>query len=217
MTGASKFSLWIATATVALLSMGGVAGAQVYYQHPGAPAVSDAEPAVGATFALGDDLIRLLGYGRFNVTEESDFGLEVLLDHFDPAGGDDAWRFGAAVDYKYAIVPLDTELPFDLAVDGGFGFQSGADITNINVPIGGIVSRPFALKSDRILEPYAAVYVIFSHTSFDPPGPGSTDDTDLDVELRLGTSIEVVAGTSAFVTVHIGDDEMFFMGVNASL
>ena len=107
------------------------ASAQVFYTYPGARVVSDVSPAVGAIIGFGEkDLVRLLGYGRFNVTEVSDFGLEIVLDNLDD------WRFGAAGDFKYAIVPSENTLPFDLAVGGGIGFETGDNFTNISVPFG---------------------------------------------------------------------------------
>jgi len=213
-----RSSLSFAVAVLALLALSGTAVAQVYYQQPGAPVVGDTEPAVGATVGLGDNIVRLLGYGRFNVTELSDLGFEAVLDHFDATGAKDGWRFGLGADYKYAIVPARTTLPFDLSLDGGFGFQTGADVTNLDIPLGAVISRPLALSDSRMLEPYVALYGIIRHVSVDtPPGVPDASDTDFDVELRLGASIQVIGGTSAFATVHIGDADMFFLGVNASL
>ena len=63
---------------VALLAP--AAGAQVFYMYPGAPPVKKNEPAVGATIAFGDNLFRILGYGRFNVNKVSDIGVEVLTE-----------------------------------------------------------------------------------------------------------------------------------------
>jgi hypothetical protein len=208
----------IAVAALALVGAATTVRAQVYHQQPGAPVVGETEAAVGATIGLGDDIVRLLGYGRFNVTEVSDVGIALVMDRFDPGHGADGWRFGAAADFKYAIVPTETTLPFDLSVDGGFGFQTGADVTNIDIPVGGVISRPLALSDDRVLEPYGGLYLVIRHVSVDtPPGAPDASDTDLDVELRLGASIEVGGGTSAFATVHVGDLDMFFLGVNVSL
>jgi hypothetical protein len=208
----------VATVAVIALLMAAPVSGQVYHQYPGAPVVGETEPALGATFGFGNDLARLLGYGRFNVSEVSDFGIEVLLDHFDPDFVDDGWRFGAGADFKYAIVPADTDLPFDLSVGGGIGFQAGNDVTNFNIPAGAVISRPLELQNRRVLVPYAGLYLVFSHVSIDvPAGLPDYDDSDLDVELRLGSRLEIGAGISGFVTVHISDDEMFFLGVNSSL
>jgi hypothetical protein len=209
-------ALWIAVA-VALVAAT-PAAAQVFHQYPGAVPVSDTEPALGGAVGFGDNIVRITGYGRFNVSELSDLGIEIVFDHWDPDFGDSGWRLGAGADFRYAIVPSGRTLPFDLSLDGGLGFQSGNDITNFHIPFGGIISRPLELRNHHILVPYGGLYVVFSHVSFDtPPGIPDQDDSELDVELRLGTSIEFTDGIAGFVNVHIGDDEMFFLGVNASL
>lgn len=216
MTDRLKSALWILVA--ATLGGAGAANAQVYHQYPGAPVVGDQEPAVGATFGFGEDLIRVLGYGRFNASDVADLGLEIVIDQFDPDPGDEGTRFGLAADFRYAIVPTDTELPFDLSLDGGFGFQTGADLTNINIPVGGVISRPLVLQNDRVIVPYGGLYLIYTHVSIDlPPGVGDASDNELDLELRLGASVEIGGGLSGFANVHIGEAEMFAIGLNSSL
>lgn len=216
MAGAAKYALIIAVFATLGTAVG--ADAQVFHQYPGAPIVTDTQPAVGATFGFGDNLVRLLGYGRFNVSEVSDFGIEVALDHWDPNFGEGGWRIGAGADFKYAIVPAETELPFDLSITGGLGIQTGNDVTNVNIPAGAVISRPLELQNNRVLVPYGALYLVYTHVSVDvPPGFPDFSDDDLDIELRLGTSLEFGAGISGFVNIHIGNDEMFFLGVNSSL
>lgn len=218
MSGNRTRALSVAIAIGVALCAGTPAHAQVFYLYPGAPPVGDTEPALGTTLGFGDDIVRIVGYGRFNVSELSDLGIEVVLDRWDPGFADDAWRFGLGADYRYAIVPGGTDLPFDLSLDGGFGFQSGDDITNFHIPLGGVISRPLELQNGRILVPYGGLYLVFSHVSVNtPPGIPDHDDSELDVELRLGTSIELGAGMAGFVNIHIGDNELFFLGVNASL
>lgn len=218
MNGVRRYGLWVATAFAVLAGAAGPATAQVFYQYPGAPPVTETQPALGGAIGFGDDLVRLVGYGRFDVSELSDLGIELVFDHWDAGFSGGGWRFGLGADYRYAIVPSRNNLPFDLALDGGFGFQSGHDITNFNIPFGAVISRPLELQNGSILLPYGGLFVVFSHYSFDtPPGVPDADDSDLDVELRLGTSLEFGAGISGFVNVHIADQEMFFLGVNASL
>ena len=201
---------------VALLAP--AAGAQVFYMYPGAPPVKKNEPAVGATIAFGDDLFRILGYGRFNVNNVSDIGVEVLTDNTDVSTGD-VWRGGLAADYKYAIVPKETEMPFDLSVNGGFGYQWGGDISNIQFPVGGLVSRPVELSGGRVLIPYGGVYLLFQYAWWDlaPGVPGDTSDWDTDVELRVGAAFVINESSRAFATLHLGAGTKFYLGINFSL
>jgi hypothetical protein len=194
--------------------------AQVFYLYPGAPVVKDAEPAMGASLGIGEDIFRLLGYTRFNINEVTDFGLELIFDHFssDVPGGDDAWRVGAGADVKYAIVPQNTSLPFDLAVNAGLGFESGGDLTNINIPLGGLISRPLELSNGKVVVPYGGVYILIAHYSWDVDIPGfDADETDTDVEIRTGARLELKEKTSVFATLHFGAGTMFYLGLNLAL
>ena len=214
MTGARKSALLVTMVAATVLSLGGVSWGQVYHQYPGAPVVGDTQPATGAAVAFGDNLLRLAGYGRFNASEVSDFGLEIVLDHLDSNG----WRIGAAANYKHAIIPTDHNLAFDLSVTGGLGIETGADITNVDIPVGAIFSRPLQLKDNRLMVPFAALYLVYSHVSIDmPPGAGDSSEDNLDLELRLGSSMEITRGISAFASAHFGGTGLFALGINASL
>lgn len=205
-----------AAVIVALLSP--AVSAQVFYTYPGAPPVEKNEPAVGATIAFGDHLFRLLGYGRFNVNSVSDIGIELLTDRADAVDGK-AWRGGLAADYKYAIVPKETEMPFDLSVNSGFGYQWGGELSNLVLPIGGLMSRPVQLESGYIIMPYGGVYVLFQYEWWDlPPGvPGDTSDWSTDVELRLGGSFVIKESSKAYASLHLGAGTKFYLGINFSL
>lgn len=191
------------------------AGAQVYYMYPGAPPVTRNEPALGVTVGIGDDLLRLLGYGRFNVNSRSDLGFEFVADNtdtFEP----DVMRFGLGVDYKYAIVPTETTLPFDLALNAGFGFQSGGDMTNFNVPVGGLLSRPLELRNESVLVPYGGVYILIMYSSWDLPAGfvGDDSDWDLEVELRGGAGYQLTKKTLAYASLFLGAGTKFYLGLN---
>lgn len=204
----------------ALMAAAGAADAQVFYLYPGAPPVADTQPALGGDIGFGDNLFRMLGYGRFNVTQESDLGVEVLIDNIDRGPYNDSnWRFGAGVDFKYAIIPTQTDLPFDLSLNGGFGFETGSNFTNFDIPVGALISRGFEMQNGRLVTPYGGLYIVTRHVSFDlPPGtPYNLDDTKVDVELRFGGSVEIVSGTSIFASAFIGDNDMFHIGVNTRL
>jgi len=188
--------------------LAGPVSAQVYHIYPAAPVVPDDHPAAGAAFGIGDDLQRLLGFARFNIVPKADLGLELV---FDRLGGD--WRTGLGADVKYAIVPKTNELPFDLSVQGGFGFQTGSFFSNFDIPVGAVISRPLELDSGRQIVPFGGLYLIVRRLSLDA-GPS---DTDIDVELRGGASFEVFDSGDAFITIHAGSDVMFFVGYNAHM
>lgn len=188
------------------------ADAQVFYAYPGAPVVSDEQPAIGPFIAIGDDLFRLAGYGRFNVTNQMDMGLELVFDLIN-----DDWFAGAGGDLKYSIIPVDREMPFDLSLNAGIGFTSGNDITMILAPIGAVVSRPVKLSDGNVLTPYGGVYVLIEHVSIDAGPFGDVSDTDTDVELRAGVSLELMNNLDVFTALHIGSGNKFYVGLNFRL
>jgi len=185
-----------------------VADAQVYYMYPGAPPVTDADPALGGTVGIADNLLRLLGYSRFNVSTKTDLGFELVIDDRR-----DDWRFGLGTDFKYAIIPGGRALPVDLTAQVGFGFQTGGGVTNFDVPIAGLVSRALQMDNGKIIVPYGGLYVIVRHFNWE----STPDNTDVDVELRAGVSFELFDTGDLFVTLHIAEEFMFFAGFNASL
>jgi hypothetical protein len=200
-----KFILMLA----ALVVLSTQAQAQVFYEFPGAPVTKEHEPVLGPYIAIGDDLVRLGAYGRFNVTRLTDLGLELVFDNQN-----DDWRIGAGGDVKYAIVPTSVTLPFDLSLNAGFGFESGGDVTTILVPIGGVISRPLELASGRVLTPYGGVYVLIIHTSVDGPPGFDASDTDADVELRTGISVQMKDQADVFAALHLGSGTRFYIGLN---
>ncbi|MBI4720156.1 MAG: hypothetical protein HY770_02795 [Chitinivibrionia bacterium] len=188
------------------------AGAQVFYAHPGAPVVTDEQPVIGPYIAIGDDLFRASGFGRFNVMQNMDMGLELVFDLID-----DNWFAGAGVDLKYSIVPPDYDMPFDLAANAGLGFTSGHDITTILAPFGAIISRPLELSSGYTLTPYGGVYLLIAHVSVDAGPLGDISDTDTDVELRAGLSLEISGALDVFSAAHLGSGNKVYFGLNFRL
>jgi hypothetical protein len=112
-------------AVTALACMCAVVSAQVFYEYPCATVAPENQPMIGSCIGIGDELFRIDGYARFNMSPVMDLGLELVFDE-----SNDHWRSGAGGDIKYAIVPTDVTMPFDLSVNGGFGFQSGNHITS---------------------------------------------------------------------------------------
>ena len=204
-----------AVALVAVLAP--MTGAQVFYTYPGAPPVKPDQPALGANIGFGSDLFRILGYGRFNVNSASDLGIELIFDKADTPVDANVWRWGFGADYKYAIAPKDTtRLPFDLALNAGFGYQNGGDLWNIRFPVGGLVSRPLKFKGDNVLVPYGGVYVLFEYAKWNLPPSSMGDDSDfeVDVELRAGAGYEFNETALAYATLFVGAGTKFYLGIN---
>ena len=138
----------------------------------------------------------------------SDIGFELLADNSDVAGTTE-WRGGVAADFKIAIVPKETEMPFDLSVGAGLGYQWGADLSNYLIPVGGQLSRPVELSGGHVLVPYGGVYLLTSYASFAGEG-----DWEFDVELRGGAAYRITQTTSAFAALFLGAGTKFYAGVS---
>jgi hypothetical protein len=100
----------------------------------------------------------------------------------------------------------------DAAVQVGAGFQTRDDFTLIKVPLGAVFSRGFPLEGKREVVPYGGVYLVMDF--FDVAGD---NESELDVELRLGASAEIVDRAALFAAFHTGNGTLFFLGFNASL
>lgn len=198
-------------AVTAMVVLGGAmvpqATAQVYHLYPGAPPVKKDAPALGITIGFGDELFRTLGYGRFNVNSVSDIGIELIADKQN-----EEWRGGVGADYKYGIVPKETTMPFDVSVNAGFGFVTGNDITNIDIPLGGMISRPLELSSGGVIVPYGGVYVLIDYVSVSTAF-GDETDWDVDVELRGGAGYNFSNAVRGYANLHLGAGTRFYVGI----
>ncbi len=208
----------IGLAALALLAaFAAGAHAQVFYSMPGARPVPDDSPVLGVALGFGDDLFRVVGFGRFNASQNSDIGLEVIYEDLDTGpGSDDTHRFGGGADYKYLAVRQDDTTPVDVAVQFGAGVLAHSNYTLIAVPLGALVSRTFTVDGDRDIVPYGGVYLAMDFVDNDAPGNDGFD-SDVDVEVRLGASAEIARNASVFAAFHAGNGTLFFLGFSASL
>lgn len=197
-----------------------VAHAQVFYSMPGARPVPDESPVLGMALGIGDNLFRLVGFGRFNAARTADLGLEIVYEDLDTgAGADDQHRWGGGADFKKLIVEQDDDnsRPVDAALQFGAGILAQSNYTLIKVPVGALVSRTFTVQEKRDIVPYAGVYLIMDFVDIDVPGNGGGLDSDLDVEFRAGASASLARRTSVFAALHAGNGTLFFLGFSTNL
>lgn len=206
----------IAVVVVCALATG--AGAQVFYSYPGARPVTDTSPSLGLVAGFGDNLVRLGGFGRFNLSSKSDLGLEAVFNNVKSEGaGNDTGYGGAGADGKYLFFPAREDMQIDIAAQVGAGFLARSGYFLLHVPFGAIASHDFTTNDGRRITPYGGVYFIFDYASFDAPPGADSSDTDFDVEMRIGASAEIVKRGSLFAALHAGNGTMFFIGFNAGL
>ncbi len=205
-------------AMVLVLAPLNAARAQVFYSMPGARPARDDSPILGLTVGLGEDLFRLVGFGRFNASRSADIGLEITYEDLDTGpGSNDQSRFGGGADFKALVVRQGDNTPVDAAVQLGAGVLARSNYTLIKVPVGALVSRSFALDDNRSTVPYAGVYVVMDFLDIDSRGANSGFNSDVDVELRAGASVDLVDNATFYAAFHVGNGTLFFLGFAASL
>lgn len=185
------------------------ARAQVFYAYPKARPVARAHVAGGPYLAFGDNsLYRGSAFGRIGLARYVDVGIELLIENVDSDT-----QYGAAIDTKFSLVPDTSAIPFDLSGNVGVGVISGDNISEVQIPIGGIISLPLELESGRLLTPYLGVYLLIVDQDIDLPGGGTVSDTDFDAEIRPGIGINIRPGLDGFAAVHFGRDALFALGL----
>jgi hypothetical protein len=208
----------ILASAVVVCALASGARAQVFYSYPGARPVTDTSPSLGLVAGFGDNVVRLGGFGRFNLSSVADLGIEAMYQNVDTEdSSDDTGSGGAGIDGKYMLLEQDNQIPVDVAAQLGAGFLAGSGFLDVRVPLGVLASHDFYTSDGRRITPSGGVYFLFDYVTFDAP-PGVDDsDTDSDVELRIGASAEIVKRGSLFAALHAGNGTMFFIGFNAGL
>lgn len=208
----------VGVASAALvLAMASLADAQVFYSYPGARPVTDTSPSLGLVSGFGDNVIRLGGFGRFNISPVADLGLEAIYQSVDVSGsGNDIGYGGAGIDGKYLLMSANENMPLDISAQVGAGFLARSGYFNLHIPFGAMTSHDFTTSDGRRITPYGGVYFVFDYFNVDSPGGNSTD-SDFDVEMRVGAAAEIVKRGSLFAALHAGNGTMFFLGFNAGL
>lgn len=204
-------------AMVVACALAGAAHAQVFYSFPGAKPVPDASPSLGLVAGFGDNIVRLGGFGRFNLSERADLGLEAMYNNVkDDGTHNDTGYGGGGVDGKYQFYHARQDMQIDIAANAGVGVLARSSYYNIHVPFGALASHDFTLNDGRLIVPYAGLYFVYDYVHVDVNGE-SGSDSDFDTELRIGASAEIVKKGSLFAALHAGNGTMFFIGFNAGL
>ena len=211
----TRGALVVVLALVGIVGSQGTALAQVYQPYWTARPVVTDSPALGGAVGFGDDMFRFAGHARFNISSASDLGLELVFDNVETDFDDDTHYFGGGLDFKYLAVAAGERLPFDLAAQACVGMEWGNDTSQLVVPFGFLGSKSIAMNDGQMLTPFTSAYVVVEHTSFD--AAGVDDDTDVNVEIRLGAAFEVATRSNVYAALHIGNGTMFFLGFSAGL
>jgi hypothetical protein len=198
-------------------ALAGAAHAQVFYSFPGAKPVTDSSPSLGLVAGFGDHIVRIGGFGRFNLSDRADLGLEAMYNNVKAEGTTDDTGFGGGgIDGKYQFFHARQDMQIDIAANAGVGVLARSSYYDVHVPFGALASHDFVLNDGRLIVPYAGLYFVYDYVHVDEGGV-SDSDSDFDTELRVGVSAEIVKKGSLFAALHAGNGTMFFIGFNAGL
>lgn len=183
-----------------LLCGSGAALAQIPGQFAGAEVLPVNGHVFGAYLVASNNVIGGLAQLRLSFYPGIDFGFQGGLARINYAGGDrTTLRLGT--DVKVRVRAATEDSPYDIAVGGALGVETGDDLNNLSVGPVAVVSRSFARTTAGGFTTYAGLGATFS--SIDA---GKLKETNLTVPLRLGAIFKAAPG------IHLVSEIQFLVG-----
>lgn len=198
-----------------LAAFPGVARAQVTGQYTGAEVLPVNGHMFGGYLDVSDHVVGLMAQLRLSFYPGVDFGFQGGPSRIDVGGATRGTvRLGA--DVKIAAHRTAPDAPFDLAVGGCLGVETGDNFSLFSVGPTCVASHAFRPGQAGGITPYASASLLFTNVDV-----GSLSETDLSLPLRFGA--EFFAGPLmrivGEVQLRAGDDfrdkTVFSVGVNA--
>jgi hypothetical protein len=187
-------------------------------QAPGQFTSAETLPVNGHMFGgylvASNNVVGGLAQLRLSFYPGVDFGFQGGLSRLNYAGGDRT-SLHLGTDLRVRLRAASSEFPFDLAVGGALGVETGDDLNNLSVGPIGVISRSFGPTTSGGLTTYAGAGLMFSSVD-----AGSLKETNLTVPLRLGAlfkaapELHLVSEIEFLVGDDFNDDVSFTVGVN---
>lgn len=203
-----------AVLAAALAAAPGIARAQAPGQFTGAEILPVNGHLFGGYLVASNNVVGGLAQLRLSFYPGVDFGFQGGLSRLNYAGGDrTSLRLGT--DIKVRVRAASADFPYDVALGGALGVETGDDINNLSVGPMGVISRSFGQTPTGGFITYGGAGLAFS--SIDASG---LKETNLTVPLRLGAIFKVAPGLQLvseiqfLVADDFNDDVSFTVGVN---
>jgi hypothetical protein len=165
----------------------------------------------GAYIGIYDGAFGVLGQYRIGIGGYSDLGFKMGVIDLDSNSPQGDVGLSLAVDTKYQIMEVRIMDPVDLSVGGVLEFVKFNHYNNFVFGGSAVGSYPVELKSGRLLVPYSRLIIGFNRS--DPDWGGS--DTDFNLGLNLGSTLELSTSTEAVAEFQIDNDAAaFLMGLS---
>lgn len=117
----------------------------------------------------------------------------------DPDFGDTRLLIGAGLARQ--MTRASGDMPFDIVLTGGVGFNTGDDINIIRIPVGVGFGHRFPLEGKLAISPFVQPRLSWNRLSVS--GGGSTSDTELEVD--IGANLELNERMAVRLSAVLGD------------
>ncbi len=197
----------LAVGLVAVMVFFSVSQAQFLGQLSTAQSPGPGNSVAGGYFGIYENAFSFFGQFRYGFANYLDGAVKVGFINID-AGPDDQAGLLLGGDLKYQLLDATLGDPFDLAIGGMTEFAVVSDFNTFS--LGGTVigSYPFEMRNGRHISPYGRFNMRMQRVS------NGFSDTDLEIEVDLGSQIELSADWSLIGEFIIWDDIGFLLGFN---
>ncbi len=189
------------------------ATAQYAAQLSTAGTVLKGSAAGGGFVGIYDGAFGVSGQYRYGIGGYSDIGGKLGIIDLDSNSEEGDLGLFIAIDSKYQVMEVRIMDPIDLSLGGALELAL-FDHAN-NFIIGGFVvgSYPVTLKNGRVLSPYGRLIMGFNRAD-----SRWASDTEFDLGLNMGVTMELSSSTNALAEFQIDDNTAaFLMGLEFGL
>ncbi len=180
-----------------------------------APTMLSGSYSMGAYAGVYDDAFAIFGGFRSGFTDYLDLGLRLGLLNLDHNRWQDQSGIVVGGDLKYRVLETEIDDPLDLSLGGCTEFSSVEHFTRL--ALGGyvVLSKDFCFQSGRVLSPYGRLNLRMEKKSWENPASDKEyDDTDLELGLNLGVSLELTSRTFLVGELQLDDFTGLLVGAN---
>lgn len=172
--------LGVAAMLAAVMCIAAPARAQVFGQYSGAATVPMNGHLFGAYLNASENVVGLSAQLRLSFYPNIDFGFQGGLSRVNYPHHADRTVLRMATDLKAAVVHASETSPFDVAIGGAIGVESGDGYQIIALGPTAVMSRTYGSASNPVI-PYLGVGLLFSNIDVGP-----TNTSDMSIPLRVG-------------------------------
>lgn len=206
----------IPIAVVALLLFAASAHSQFLGQLETAPTLMRGDYSFGGYAGVYDDAFAIFAGFRSGIANYLDFGIRLgLLDYDRSYWGDDESGIVVGADLKYRLLETGIGDPLDLSLGGGMEFSSVEHFDRLALGGNAIISKDFSFESGRALSPYGRLNLRMERKSWETHAwHEENHDTDLEIGLCLGVSLELSSNTSLVGELQLDEFDGLIVGMN---